>query len=118
MILPTTPLTAEEVDEIQREWNRAYGARGLGHWAKEYGGVLIESYHHQAALLKEAEMAIEMERLNYEGALSDIDSLITAFYRRIRGEADMVSGFEWLMLNYPKQTRSLAKLTAPTPEKE
>lgn len=49
----------------------------------------------------EAERKLADERLNYEGAMSDIDSLLKVLIRRINGEADLASAAEWVRLNYP-----------------
>ena len=43
----------------------------------------------------------DAERFNYDGALSDIDSLLRVLIRRINGEADLASAAEWVRLNYP-----------------
>ncbi|WP_292036770.1 MULTISPECIES: hypothetical protein [unclassified Brevundimonas] len=55
----------------------------------------------QSVNATEAERKLADERLNYEGALSDIDSLLTVLIRRINGEKDLASAAEWVRLNYP-----------------
>ncbi len=46
-------------------------------------------------------------RLNYEGALADLDSALDVLIARINGDRDMQSAAVWLRMNYPKKAAML-----------
>lgn len=50
---------------------------------------------------------IEEQRLNYEGAMADLDAVLDVLVRRINGEADLASAAEWLRMNYPEKAQAL-----------
>lgn len=52
--------------------------------------------------IKELKKSIEEEKMNYEGALSEIDSVLEVLVTRINGHKTLESSIDWLLLNYPK----------------
>jgi hypothetical protein len=58
---------------------------------------------------------IEDSRLNYEGAMSDLESVVTAFARRCKAEADWQSAIPYIVANYPKQARTVFGLSVARP---
>ncbi|QBX38638.1 hypothetical protein E4M02_10985 [Brevundimonas sp. S30B] len=46
--------------------------------------------------------------LNYEGAMSDLNSVLDVLIRRINGEASLESAAEWVRLNYPDRAKALS----------
>lgn len=62
---------------------------------------LIASARRDAEEIERLRIAIEGEKLNYDGAISDLESALQVLARRINGEKDLDSARTWLELNYP-----------------
>lgn len=53
------------------------------------------------------EPTVDEMRMNYEGAMSDLDSALDVLISRINGEKDMESAAEWIRLNYPSKSSAI-----------
>jgi hypothetical protein len=98
------PLTAEERVEAVLVCisGMTFDADG-DDWARKVKPVITRA-------IRKAE---QTERYNYDGAMSDLESLLKAVIARINGEKDMVSLAEYLRLNYPKQAAAIRSTEAP-----
>lgn len=47
------------------------------------------------------------DQWDYEGAMSDLDSVLDVLIKRINGEADLESAAEWVRLNYPEKAKGI-----------
>lgn len=56
---------------------------------------------------KELERELENQKLNYQGAMADLDSCLDVLIRRINGEADLESAATWVRLNYPSRAKDI-----------
>ena len=63
-----------------------------------------------AALRKDIAEAIQAERDEIEGPLTELDSALTVLIKRINGEKDLASAAKWVRLNYPKRASELKPL--------
>lgn len=64
-------------------------------------------------MLARVTVALEEMLGCYEGAMADCDSAVEAFIRRIKGQATLESGAEWVRLNHPRAAEAHGLQKAP-----